>query len=296
MVDLSRFNPFGSDSGEDDEDDGGDTGDEGAALTEADVERMESTVVISADPTTDYEELIDRLRNRDLRNINGVVIEARVGRSSPDRLRGLRNEVHHAYRFPDIMLVAVEENRRALREAAEPFDTTIAVSPANEEKIEYLRPHYTEFLRHARRFGKIGSARVRPVEKGSRLEVAHDLRRELGQELHEFGNATYPEFYAFRAPGTYANVANDVLREMGWVVSSIHADGGEIQVVGLVFDLDEADLPDEGRHEPLGRSDPNHVPVDGQLPGGTNGRNVGAAHNPDEEPVDRVIRRNLNDS
>jgi hypothetical protein len=224
-----------------------------------------------------------------------VVIEAEIDRYAPDALSGIRRIIDDNYRLMPTLLVGIDYSTRGLQEAAEVFDATLAVSPDEEERIGQLEPHYPKLLGTVGRFGNLGSVRMNTFPLVDESVLQRRMRNEIGDQFHDLADQAFPEFYAYRAPGSYANAAENVLGDMGReVVSRQHTNLNCIEVFGFVFDIDEAHLPEEGLRDPLGG---NESVQDGVSPasilGGESG-GMGAPGAPDDDgSSDQVVHRDL---
>jgi hypothetical protein len=118
------------------------------------------------------------------------------------------------------------------------------------------------------------------------------MRNAIGDQFHDLADRAFPQYYAYRAPGSYADAAENVLGEMGEeVVSRQHVDGDRIEVLGFVFDVDEAHLPEGGLPDPLGGGDPEESDLS---PASVSGHD-GVPSAPTDGSTDQVVHRDLGD-
>jgi hypothetical protein len=260
-------------------------------LRRTSTEMMDDIARIDVRKWMDPQQIRQEVRARDFDSVDGVVVEAEIDRYTVDALRSIRRIIDDNYRVMPTLLIGVDYSTRGLRDSAEVFDATVAVSPDRRELIDRLEPHYPKLLEHVGRFGELGSVRVNSFPLVDERILKERMRNEIGDQLHDLADQAFPTFYAYRAPGSFADAAENVLGEMGHVVSRQHTGGQGIEVLGFVFDVDEAYVPEEGLRDPLGGSDLGEADA-AVSPASVFGPERGQA---DDGGTDQLVHRDLGD-
>jgi hypothetical protein len=181
------------------------------------------------------------------------------------------------------LLVAVEQHEAHLEAASELFDTTLAVAPGKADRIDRLEPHYPNILREGHRLGTLGSVRtfdvpVTDLTPDDRA-IVEALKQVKGETFHPLAEMAYPRFYAYRAPGPFANAAERVLSDLGQVIDRQTTSRGTLSVTSFAFEMDAT----EGETETPG------APVPGQ-----DGRVTDEEGHAGESPfAEQVVHRNV---
>lgn len=209
---------------------------------------MTDTIVISIPDGTDYESIVERARIGDAVDPTGFIVISDVKRSSLSTLEGLVNEIRTYWRGKPVMLVGIDYHFQTLWQLSEVFDVTLAVAPDQEHWIDRIDQHLPGLLRNCGQLGPLGSARVAPIPLGDNSPeseaITGAMRSNRGEPLHELADVDFPQFYAYRAPGPFANPAEHVLNDMGRVIDRQATSDGTLQVTGFVFDVEAEDIAD----------------------------------------------------
>jgi hypothetical protein len=204
---------------------------------------MSDTIIIRVPDGTDCENIVDRARVGDAINPTGFVVIAEAKRSMRTTLERIVEDINTQYRGKPTVFVGIDYHFGTLQEATELFDTTLAVAPNKKSRIDQLQAYLPGLLRNSHRLGDLGSARMFSIRVEDRSPdgdaVDSALRSHKGKTLHELAEVSFPNFYAYRAPGPFANPAERVLNDLGEVIDRQSTSQGSIQVTSFVFDVNE---------------------------------------------------------
>jgi hypothetical protein len=244
---------------------------------------MRKTIVLDVRGDVDLVTLAEQVRLDEAPMPNGFVIVERVDHSPIAVLRYLSEAIDQYYREVPTLLVAVEQHEEHLQAASELFDTTLAVAPNKADRIGRLEPHYPSILREGDQLGTLGSVRtfdvpVTDLTPDDRT-IVEALKQVKGDTFHPIAEMAYPGFYAYRAPGPFANAAERVLGKLGRVIDRQTTSRGTLSVTSFAFEMDA----------PKSETAESGAPVPGQ-----NGQATEGDDGAEESPlVQEVVHRNV---